>query len=53
MIFNIILLVRIDYLYPLDSSKIKGLRGCKKEMLSKESGHSARFEYKGIVLLVL
>ena len=24
--------------HPLDGSKIKGLRGCEKEMLSKESG---------------
>jgi hypothetical protein len=28
----------MHFVHPLDGSKIKGLRGCKKEMLSKESG---------------
>ena len=28
----------MHFFHPLDGSKIKGLRGCKNEMLSKESG---------------
>lgn len=29
---------KLSFLYPLDGPKIKRLRGCKKDMLSKESG---------------